>query len=176
MQGLHTQQIRQYLSPVLQESTLIFIKRFKEESFTNYLPCAGHCPTKPKGRQGSALQTQNNWGLRTPLQQSFHSNQQPWCQWQKLASPIPKRERESVPAGQQRVIQENDESDRWHTSQYPPNPRLPGQAMLTPLVMTKLERIEKVYLSTWSVEVKICGHVKIYGQGQLSKKFTSLGR
>jgi len=35
-------------------------------------------------------------------------------------------------------------SDSWHTSQDPPSTRLKGQAVLTPIVMTKLERIEKV--------------------------------
>jgi len=46
--------------------------------------------------------------------------------------------------GQQRAVQANVNSDSWHTRQDRPNLRLPGQAMLTPIVMTKIEHIEKV--------------------------------
>jgi len=64
-----------------------------------------------------------------------------------LTSPLPRRERECASCklgGQLRAVQANANLDSWHTSQDPPNPCLPGQAMLTPKVLTKLEHIEKV--------------------------------
>jgi len=40
-------------------------------------------------------------------------------------------------AANKELLQANAESDNWHTSQDPPNPRLPGQVVLTPIVMTE---------------------------------------
>jgi len=40
-------------------------------------------------------------------------------------------------AANKELQQANAESDSWHTSQDPPNPRLPGQGVLTPIVMTE---------------------------------------
>jgi len=40
-------------------------------------------------------------------------------------------------ADNKELLQANAESDGWHTSQDPPNPPLPGQGVLTPIVMTE---------------------------------------
>jgi len=47
-------------------------------------------------------------------------------------------------ATKRQLLQTNAELDSWHSSQDPPNPCLSGKAVLTPIVVTKLERIEKV--------------------------------
>jgi len=49
-------------------------------------------------------------------------------------------------AANKELQQANAESNSWHTSQDPPNPRLQDQAVHTPIVMSKLERIEKVWV------------------------------
>jgi len=48
---------------------------------------------------------------------------------------------------QQRAVQANINSDSYHNSQDPPNPCWAGQALLTPIVMTKLEHIKKVFIT-----------------------------
>jgi len=58
-----------------------------------------------------------------------------------LASPLSNKRIRSVPAvnsaANKELQQANAESNNWHTSQDPPNPRLPGQGVLTPIVMTE---------------------------------------
>jgi len=148
---LHALQIRQHLSPVLQRNTGV---RFKEESFLQriYSPHAERQPTKLEAAQGSILQTQGSWGLWTLLQQNFHSHQQPWCHNKFFEIASSEKRIESVPAANPAANKElqraNAELYSWHTCQDPPNPRLPGQAVLTPIVMTRLECIEKVLFQT----------------------------
>jgi len=56
-----------------------------------------------------------------------------------------KEERASDKFGdRQRTTTQDTKLASWHASQDPPNPRLQDQAVHTPIVMSKLERIEKV--------------------------------
>jgi len=64
-----------------------------------------------------------------------------------FSSKAGEQERASCKFGnQQRARTQDAKLASWHASQDPPNPRLQDQAVHTPIVMNKLERIEKVYL------------------------------